>query len=63
MRTAILYNFLLEANLMASIAIILMLILRKTLRKPLGNTALSFGWLLIAIRLLFPLSLPTPSST
>jgi beta-lactamase regulating signal transducer with metallopeptidase domain len=60
MRTAILYNFLLEVNLMAGIAIILMLILRKTLRKPLGNTALSFGWLLIAIRLLFPLSLPNP---
>ncbi len=60
MRTAILYNFLLEANLMASIAIILMMILRKTLRKPLGNAALSFGWLLIAIRLLVPLSLPNP---
>ncbi len=60
MRTAILYNFLLEANLMATIAIILMMILRKTLRKTLGNSALSFGWLLIAIRLLVPLSLPNP---
>lgn len=60
MRTAILYNFLLEANLMASIAIVLMMILRKTLRKPLGNAALKFGWLLIAIRLLLPLSLPNP---
>lgn len=60
MRTAILYNFLLEANIMASIAIILMLIARTTLRKPLGSKALSFGWLLIAIRLLLPLSLPNP---
>ncbi len=60
MRTAILYNFLLEANLMASIAILLMMVLRKTLRKPLGNTALSFGWLLIAVRLLLPITLPNP---
>lgn len=60
MRTAILYNFLLEANLMASIAILLMMALRKTLRKPLGNSALSFGWLLVAIRLLLPITLPNP---
>ena len=60
MRTATLYNFLLESNLMASIAIILMIILRKFLRKPLGNSALSFGWLLVAARLLLPLALPNP---
>ncbi len=60
MRTATLYNFLLEANLMASIAIILMIVLRKFLRKPLGNAALSFGWLLVAARLLLPLALPNP---
>lgn len=60
MRTAILYNFLLEANIMASIAIVLMMVLRRFFRKPLGNTALSIGWLLVAIRLLLPLSLPNP---
>ena len=60
MRTALLYNFLIEANLMASIAILLMMILRKTLRRQLGNGALCFGWLLVAIRLLLPLSLPNP---
>ncbi len=60
MRTATLYNFLLEANLMASIAILLMMPLRKTLRKPLGNAAINVGWLLIAIRLLLPLTLPNP---
>ena len=60
MRTAILYNFLLEANLMASIAVILMLIIRKTLRRPLGSAAIRFGWLMIALRLLLPLSLPNP---
>ena len=60
MRSALVYNFLIEANIMASIAILLMIPLRKWLRKPLGNTAICFGWLLTAIRLLCPLSLPNP---
>lgn len=60
MRTALIYNFLIEANIMASIAILLMMLLRKSLRRQLGNTALCFGWLLVAIRLLLPLSLPNP---
>lgn len=60
MRTALIYNFLIEANLMASIAILLMIALRRFLRKPLGNSALCFGWLLVAARLLLPLSLPNP---
>ena len=60
MRTAIVYNFLIEANLMASIAILLMVILRCFLRRQLGNTALCFGWLLVAVRLLLPISLPNP---
>lgn len=60
MRSAVIFNFLIEANIMASIAIILMIFLRKFLRKPLGNTALCFGWLLTAVRLLCPLSLPNP---
>lgn len=60
MRSAVIFNFLIEANIMASIAILLMIVLRKLLRKPLGNTALCFGWLLTAVRLLCPLSLPNP---
>ena len=60
MRTALLYNFLIEANLMASIAILLMMILRKCLRRQLGNGALCFGWLLVALRLLLPITLPNP---
>ncbi|MCQ2454000.1 MAG: M56 family metallopeptidase [Clostridia bacterium] len=60
MRTAILHNFLIEATMMASIAIILMMILRKTLRRPLGNNALCFGWGLVAARLLLPISLYNP---
>ena len=60
MRTALLYNFLIEANIMASIAILLMILLRRFFRRPLGNGALCFGWLLVAIRLLLPITLPNP---
>jgi beta-lactamase regulating signal transducer with metallopeptidase domain len=60
MRTAILYNFLIETNIMASMAIILMAVLRRWLRKPLGNQALMFGWLLVTLRLLLPLSIGNP---
>jgi|GEM_PF-2820966 len=60
MRTATIYNFLLEANLMASIAILLMIVIRKFLRKPLGNRLVYLLWLLIAIRLLCPLALSNP---
>lgn len=61
MRTALIYNFLLEANIIASIAIVLMLIVRKFLRKQLGNWAIYFSWLLVAVRLLCPLALPNPA--
>ena len=60
MRSAVLFNFLIEANIMASVAIVLMIPLRKILRRKLGNTALCFGWLLIAIRLLCPAALQNP---
>ena len=60
MRSAFVYNFLIEANIMASIAIILLIPLRKFFRKQLGNSAICFGWLLVAIRLLCPLSLVNP---
>ena len=60
MRTATIYNFLIEANIMACIAILLLIPLRKFFRKPLGNGAICFGWLLIAVRLLCPLSLTNP---
>ncbi|MBE5801252.1 MAG: M56 family metallopeptidase [Clostridiales bacterium] len=61
MRSAIVYNFLLEANIIAGIAILLMLLLRKLLRKQLGSRAIAFAWLLVAIRLLCPLTLPNPA--
>lgn len=61
MRTATIYNFLMEANIMASIAILLMLLVRRFLRGRLGNRALYFAWLLVAVRLLCPLALPNPA--
>jgi beta-lactamase regulating signal transducer with metallopeptidase domain len=60
MRTATLYNFLVEANLIAGIAILLLALVRRLLRKQLGNRVLYFAWLLVAIRLLCPLALPNP---
>lgn len=60
MRKADLFNFLLEANLMACMAIVLLIIARKMLRKPLGSGPICFGWLLVAARLLCPLALPNP---
>lgn len=61
MRKAMIYNYLLEATIIASIAIVLMLILRRLLRKQLGSRVIAFAWLLVAIRLLCPLSLPNPA--
>lgn len=61
MRTALVYNFLIEANLMAAIAILLMIPVRMFGRKKLGNHAIYFAWLLVAIRLLCPLALPNPA--
>ena len=60
MRTATVYNFLIEANIMASLAILLMIPVRLFFRRKLGNKALCFAWLLVAIRLLCPLALPNP---
>ncbi len=61
MRTATLFNFLVEANLIAGIAILLLVLVRRFLRKQLGNSVLYFVWLLVAIRLLCPLALPNPA--
>ena len=60
MRTAVIYNFLIEANIIAGIAILLMIPVRKYFRKQLGNKAICFAWLLVAVRLLCPLSFPNP---
>ena len=61
MRTALIYNFLIEANLMAAFAILLMIPVRLFGRQKLGSRAIYFAWLLIAIRLLCPVALPNPA--
>ena len=61
MRTAVIYNFLIEANLMAAIAILLMIPVRIWGRKKLGSRVICFAWLLVALRLLCPLALPNPA--
>lgn len=60
MRTAFFHNFLIESTLISSVAIILMIIIRKTIRRQIGNKAVVFGWLLIAARLLVPISIKNP---
>ncbi len=61
MRSAPFYNFLLEASLCGGLMILLMLPVRLLLRKRLGSRAVYFAWLLVAVRLLTPLSLPNPA--
>lgn len=61
MRSATVYNFLLEANIMAGIAILLMLPIRRFLRPQLGSRVICVLWLLVAARLLCPLALPNPA--
>ncbi|MBQ9265253.1 MAG: M56 family metallopeptidase [Clostridia bacterium] len=60
MRTAGIYNFLVESTIIASIAILLMIPVRKFFRKSLGSRVICFAWLLVAIRLLCPIALPNP---
>ena len=60
MRTAIVFNFLIESSIIASIGILLMLLARRFFRGALGSRAILFGWVLVGIRLLCPLVLPNP---
>lgn len=59
-RTMTVFNFLLEAALAGGIMILLLLVVRRFFRKQVGSRAICFTWLLIAVRLLVPLSLPNP---
>lgn len=60
MRSATVFNFLIEATLMGSVMILLMLVVRKFLRPQLGSRLIRFAWVLVAVRLLVPLALPNP---
>ncbi len=60
MRSMTVFNFLLEATLFGSVLILLVVAARLTLRRRLGNRAIYVLWLLAALRLLLPISLPNP---
>lgn len=61
MRTATIYNFLVEATLIGSVMTLLVLLLRPLLRKGVGSRLVCLAWLLVALRLLVPLALPNPA--
>lgn len=60
MRSVTFYNFLLEAALGGSLLILLLLAARPVARRLAGNRAVYVAWLMVALRLLIPLSLPNP---
>ena len=60
MRSAVVFNVLIEATLFGTALILLTLLIRKLFRKQLGNRVIYVAWLLVAVRLLLPISLPNP---
>jgi len=60
MRSMTVFNYLLEATLFGSVLILLLVTARALLRDRLGSRVLYAGWLLAALRLLTPLSIPNP---
>lgn len=61
MRSMTVFNYLLEATLMGSILILLVTAVRLLLRDRLGSRAIYAAWLLVALRLLLPITLPNPA--
>lgn len=60
MRSMTVFNYLLEATVIGSVIILLVIAVRALLRDRLGSRAIYVAWLLVALRLLLPLSLPNP---
>ena len=60
MRTATIFNFLVEATLIGSAVMLGVLLVRALLRKPLSSRFIRALWLLVALRLLLPIALPNP---
>ncbi|MGN0778428.1 MAG: M56 family metallopeptidase [Aristaeellaceae bacterium] len=60
MRTATVFNFLVEATLIGSALIVLTLVLRAPVRRRAGGRLLMLLWVLVAMRLLLPIALPNP---
>lgn len=58
MRSAFFFNYLVEAELMGSGMVLLLMLVRRLFRKWLGSGIVYAAWLLVALRLLLPLSLP-----
>ena len=61
MRSMTVFNYLLEATLFGSVLILLVFAVRLMLRNRLGSRAVYIAWLLVALRLLLPFSLPNPA--
>ena len=61
MRTATLFNFLVEATLIGSVLILALLALRPLVRRGVGSRLMMVAWVLVALRLLLPLALPNPA--
>lgn len=60
MRSMTVFNYLLEATLMGSVLILLLVTVRALFRDRLGSRVIYIGWGFAALRLLVPLSLPNP---
>ena len=60
MRSMTLFNFLLEATLIGGALVLVMLAVRTLLRGRISNRVLYALWLVVALRLLLPISLPNP---
>ena len=60
MRSMTVFNYLLEAALFGSVLILLVTAVRALLRRRLGSRAIYAAWLLPAVRLLLPISIPNP---
>jgi len=60
MRSMTVFNYLLEATLFGSVLIFLAIAVRALLRHRLGSRAVYGMWLIVAARLLLPISFPNP---
>lgn len=59
-RSMTVFNYLLEAALLGGLLVLLMLVVRRLVRRRIGSGVLWAAWLLVALRLLIPLTLPNP---
>lgn len=60
MRTATVFNFLVESTLIGTLMMTGALLIRTSMRRSLGSRFIRALWLLVALRLLLPIALPNP---